>query len=153
MKIKITVNDIPDNEHITLDPCPIDGPAYSGSITNLDGICDRAEAVEILASSILDYIPTANLSQAISKWCELLRHGGKIILGGTNANEVSSLWINKQINTEQFNALLFGSGPVRHAAIYSWQEIVDILNSNGIKITRIAMSNDNIGFVIEGVRE
>lgn len=151
MKLKLTVNDVPDNDYITLDPCPLDGLAYTGSMINLGDICDKAEATEVLASTMLDYIPAETLERAISAWCELLRHGGKIILGGTNANQLSRLWLSGYIDATEYNRYIYGAGPVRHAAIYSVADIEKHLVANGIRITRRHISD--MVFIVEGIRE
>jgi hypothetical protein len=107
MKIKLTVHDIPEKGYLTLDPAPQQGPAYKGSIVTLEGVVDAAEVTELLADSMLDYIPARAIEDAVRGWCKLLRHGGRIILGGTNANEIARLWINKQINTQVLNQAVF----------------------------------------------
>lgn len=150
MKIKLTINDIPDKDYVTIDPMPISGPAYVGSIISLDGVCDKAEVVELLGEKILDYIPHNKLEEAITGWCALLRHGGKIILGGVNTNEISRLWVTKHISPEDYNKHIFGDGSVRKAAAYSIEQIERVLLSRGIKITRKSLPG--LYFVIEGER-
>jgi SAM-dependent methyltransferase len=149
MKIKLVVHDLPDKEYITIDPAPMDGPAFTGDVLTLEGVCDKADCTVLLADEFLDYIPAPALEKAIQSWCELLRHGGRIILGGTNLNDLARKWLSRSIDVGALNQAIYGN-PVRKAGLHSLEQVEKVLVGNGIKITRKTILDGR--FVIEGVR-
>lgn len=153
MKIKLSVNDKPMNGYISLDPVPADPsiqPAFSGSFADLTAVVNMAECTEILADDILDYIHISDMYNVVQHWCGLLRHGGKIIIGGTDIAEVAKAIAIKAIDNKQANLILHGSR-VRKASQISMDDLVSLLKSFDLKITKKRLNG--MKMVVEAVRQ
>ena len=77
-------------------------------IKNIDRhVCD-AEATEIIATDVIDYLSLYEVPKVLGHWIKKLRHGGKIVIGGTDMNEVTRGFIHGDIDLETTNKLLHG---------------------------------------------
>lgn len=147
MKIRLGIHEANLDGYINLDPVPLEGPAFVGSIIDLSGICSESECLELLAPSVLDYIPGPLIDQALEHWVKLLRKSGKIILGGTDYLEVARN--TPFLGTVSFNELVYGN-PIKKQGMFSLSEVVDKLKSLGLKIMSQKLQNNK--FVVSAVR-
>jgi|APSaa5957512622_1039677.scaffolds.fasta_scaffold185367_2 hypothetical protein len=128
----------------------IDGTEKKGYFTatsaDLTGVCEDAEATEILAPHILDFISFAQMGEFIQYLCSKLRHKGKLIVGGTEPNEVCKAFVLKSLNVQQLNEILYSG----QQGVYPLSDISAILESNGLIINRKKI--EGVKFVIEAAR-
>jgi hypothetical protein len=119
---------------------------------NLDDVVQNAECEEILALNIMDYIPTEIVYNILKHYVSKLRHGGKIILGGTDLVLLSKEIVTGRLNIVEANKMLHGSnGEIKKNGQISLSDLDDILKSLNLKIMKRRI--DGIKFYIEGVRE
>ena len=78
-------------------------------IRNLDEITLENECVEIVAEDILDYLQLGESRKVLAHWISKLRHGGKIVVGGTDILEVCRMFYKKAIDTDSLNVLMHGN--------------------------------------------
>ena len=69
---------------------------------------DDAEATEIVANDVIDYLPADIVMDVLSHWVAKLRHGGTLIIGGTDLYEVCKGFTTYAIDVHQANAHLHG---------------------------------------------
>lgn len=153
MKLQLSVNKSPLNGYLNLDPAPVDSdsqPAYTGTFKDLSALVEISECTEILADEVLDYISTKDTFVVVEYWSKLLRHGGKLIIGGTDLYEVSKAVVNQTLNIREANEILHGIG-VERINQMSILDLCEILKSVGLKI----MSKRINGFqmVVTAVRK
>jgi hypothetical protein len=116
-------------------------------------VCDDAECVELLADEILDYIHGSKLSETLNNWVRKLRHGGKIIIGGTDINTLARTIYSGKLSVIDSNKTLFGYGNNPWAikmACYSCRDISAILQEMGLKVNKKRIAG--IKFVVEAER-
>ena len=63
---------------------------------------------EILADDIIDFLPYSIIMQTISNWVKKLRHGGKIVIGGIELYEISKIFSQQEIGSEELLIALHG---------------------------------------------
>jgi hypothetical protein len=83
-------------------------------IKKLDRWIADAQATEIIATDVIDYLTLYEVPKVIAHWAKKLRHGGKIVIGGTDMNEVARGFVNGDINLETTNKLLHGQQTQPH---------------------------------------
>ena len=155
MRISITVGaDQFKNGYLNIDPISgeLDG-GVKADVRNLDEIVMDSECVEIIAEEVLDYLELESAKAAIAHWIKKLRHGGKIIISGTDYYEVCKQAMQKTIDINQFNHLIHGGFVQPWDVKMSHMSINDLqneLNSHGIKILKRRVNG--FSMVIEGER-
>lgn len=77
-------------------------------VKNLDAYVDDSEADEIVALDVLDYLPLPDIDNALSNWIKKLRHGGTLVIGGTDIYEVSKAFSQYRLDIHRTNHLLHG---------------------------------------------
>lgn len=137
MKLNITLGQPPINGYLNIDPnldhdgkvvCPLD---------NLNDHVDDAECEEILALDVLEYIPKELADKTVVHWLSKLAHGGKIILSGINARQVAKAILNKSIDIDAANILMYGEQNhpwQRKYGITDIQRLSDVLTGLGLKV-------------------
>ena len=153
MKLHISVGKAPLNGYLNLDTAPInpeEQPAFTGSLLDLTVMVEESECKEILADDILDYVTAENTYATLEYFIKLLRHGGCLIVGGTDLYEVSKAVTNQTLNIREANEILHGINADRVNQM-SIIDLCEILKSLGLKI----MSQRINGFkmVVTAVRE
>ncbi len=136
MKLQLSVNKAPLNGYMNLDRSPVDPdsqPAFTGTFLNLSALIEESECTEILADDLLDYIPADEIMASLEYWVKLLRHGGKLIVGGTDLYEVSKAVSNQTLNIKEANEVLHGSGVERINQL-SIVDLLELLKSLGLNI-------------------
>lgn len=103
MKINLTMGNDP----------PKTGYENLTDVRNLDStVCD-AEATEILALDVIDYIPIDKTNKTLDHWISKLRMGGKLIVGGVDAFSVAKAFSSYQIGINEYNELIHGVNRLR----------------------------------------
>lgn len=147
MKVLITINE--DNIEGYLKISPMLGH-YLNDISNL---VEDNECLEILAPTIINYLPFNQLQQIITGWVSKLRHGGKIVLGGTDLYEISKRVTRGEIDTDLANVLIYGQQTgvwdVKRSQL-NLKDVSDLLSHLGLKI--ITKKLDGIDMVVEAIR-
>ena len=122
-------------------------------IRNLDDIVSDSECKELIAENVLDFLELSESRAVLSHWISKLRHGGKIIVGGTDIYEVCRLFYKQAIDLNTLNAIIHGdfSQPwdvkMSHSTMENLQEF---LQSEGIKIIKKRIQGFKM--IIEGER-
>ena len=156
MKVHISVGkELVKPGNLNIDP--ITGGNVEGSvkadIRNLDELVLDSERTELIAENVLGYLEANEADQTLLHWVKKLRHGGKIVIGGIDAHQVSKMFYYKEINIVEFNLLTHGmfSGPwdvlMSHTTI---EDLQKKLESCGVKILK--KRTDGFNLVIEGER-
>ena len=79
-----------------------------GEVFNLDEWVDDSEAMEIIANDVIDYLPANIVMNTLEYWVRKLRHGGHLIVGGTDLYEVCKGFTTYALDVQQVNAYLHG---------------------------------------------
>ena len=159
MRVSITVGETEfKNGYINIDP--ISGSdsgdaegAIKADVRNLDDIIINSECIEIVAEDVLDYLVRVEAISTLRHWVTKLRKGGKIIIGGTDAFEVSKQFCQKIIGVDDFNAIIHGEFSQPWDTKLSHMSLEDLqqqLESYGIKIIKRRVNG--FKFVVEGER-
>ena len=82
----------------------------------------------------------------LSGWVKKLRHGGRIVVGGVEIDEVCKAFISKAIDVNQFNKLVH-EGRVSQITT---TDLEKILINHGLTITK--KRTDNFNMIIEAIR-
>ena len=138
MKVHINVGKPAINGYINLDPMGGEDKCV-GQITNINGIAEDAECTEILADDILDFIPSNEILNTLRHYVGKLRHGGKLIIGGTDLHSVCQAIVTKQLNCVEANHLLHGEQNNTWAFKYgqiNLDDLVKLLSDLGLKIMK-----------------
>ena len=116
-----------------------------GDIVKMDGVED-SEATEIIASDIINFTDISSINDLLSGWVKKLRHGGRIVVGGVEIDEVCKAFISKAIDVNQFNKLVHeGRG-----SQITTTDLEKILINHGLTITK--KRTDNFNMIIEAIR-
>lgn len=129
---------------------PDDSYKVVGFRHHLDDVCENNECEEINASNMLDFVAYAKHKEFILHLISKLRHGGKLIIGGTDLISLSLNTFNKNLSTEKVNELLFGSTdqPVK-IGITCLEHVRNIVLSTELRITKQICE---LNFILEAVR-
>jgi len=152
MKLYITINGDPLNTYTTLDPCGGIGKIVQ-DFHNLDNVCQPNELTELLAPEILDFIHPSVFENTVKHYVSKLRHGGRIILGGTDLHDIAKKIMKSELTIQEANVYLYGGqlNWTTKCAAYSMYEIIDFLRGLGLKI--IQQKCDDVKFVVTAERE
>jgi hypothetical protein len=153
MKIYIGINTKAINGYKTVDPAGgIDKIALDHRC--LDGVAETNECTEILAPTILNHIHASELERTLDHYISKLRHGGKLIIGGTDIRDIAKKIIKDELTYGQANILLYGMAPfnwVNQCGSYCMYDIVELLRTRGLKV--VSQKCDDINFIVEAHRE
>jgi hypothetical protein len=116
-----------------------------GDIVGMSGVED-SEATEIIASDVINFTALSSLNDLLSSWVKKLRHGGRIVLGGVEIDEVCKAFITKAIDIKQFNDLVHEG---RISQISS-DGLDKMLTEHGLTITK--KRTDNFNMIVEAMR-
>jgi len=143
MKIRLAVNQVPLVGYVNIDPAPQksvqDEVVHIRDIKNLHGVCEQSECTEVRAEDVLDFIPLEQLGNVLAGWTYALRHGGKLVIGGTDAMSVSRAYLSGDINTQEYNELIHGVG------LHPWSmksgqvnmsELSEVLEQLGLQVIK-----------------
>lgn len=87
----------------------VDGGEITNRNNELDAVVDSAEAMEIVADNVLEFIPIAELMPFLEHVIGKLRHKGTLIITGVDAYTVAKDYVSYKLSIEEFNFLLHGN--------------------------------------------
>ncbi len=125
--------------YINVDPFAPDGDKdrIKGDPAALGPIVDAAEAEEIIALGILDYLPFGKVEEVVKHWISRLAHGGKLTVGTTDFLELSRLSHLRLISLDDFNRILHGE----QREVWQFKKsscslnlLTELLVNNGLRI-------------------
>jgi len=124
-------------------------------VKNIDRwVCD-AEATEIVATDVIDYLILYEVPKVIEGWIKKIRHGGKLIIGGTDMTEVCRAFSNGEIDLETTNKLLHGLQTQPHLVKRVNLTLIGVVgflqNDFGLHITKKRKAGFN--YIVEAVRQ
>jgi len=143
---------------ITISEPAIEGYTYISPLlghylNDISNLVENNECTEILAPSIINYLPFNQLQQTISNWVSKLRHGGKIIIGGYDMYEIAKRIVRGEIETDLANVLLYGQQinvwDVQRSQI-TLTDLVDLMTHLGLKVIKKKL--DGVEMIVEAVR-
>ncbi len=108
-----------------------------GSVTNLDEIVEDAEATELVALDVIDYVPAPDVPGVIAGWVRKLRHGGQITIGGVDLRDVAKAVVFQQLSPNEAAGLLYGEQVAPwdyRKGTYTIQHVINILLGHGLQI-------------------
>lgn len=86
----------------------INGKDNYSSVEEMDTRVGVASCRQILAPSLLNYVPISKLGYTIDVLISKLRHGGELILGGYNLNTIIGGFNSGLLTQEQLINMLYG---------------------------------------------
>lgn len=98
--------------HLNINPFAeevVEGKIVRSDIKNLDRFLDDGELSELVALDVIDYLPIVEIERILQNWTNKLKHGGRIILGGTDLFEVAKSLSQYRLDIAEANRLLHGS--------------------------------------------
>lgn len=123
-------------------------------VKNIDRFVCDAEANEIIATDVIDYLVSHEVPKIIQHWVRKLRHGGKIVIGGIDMNEVTRGFVNGDLDLETTNKLLHGQQTQPHLVRrvnLSLIGIANFLNEDcGLKVMKKRMAG--YSYLVEATR-
>lgn len=156
MKVRLSVGKIPWSGYINIDPAPQieqgkenQYTAYAGDIKDLDLFVEDAQCVELLTEDCLDYISVDIIIDVIKHWIKKLRHGGRIILRGTNLESIVKMFLNGELTTLDLNHIMYGksNNPLDHKyGCFNLEDIDEICRQEGLII--VSKKLDQFEFIL-----
>lgn len=136
---------------ISLGLVNVDGYEHLGLRKNIDDCVEAASCNDIYAPDVLDYIHNEELVPYITHIVSKLRHGGKIVFGGTDLFELMKFGFRTEYSLSEINKKLFGElGNKEKSGCHNLAAITVLLQNLGLKIMKKRLEKDR--FVIEAVR-
>ena len=124
-----------------------------GDIRNLDRVVADAEATEIIAADVIDYLGLDDINPTIDHWIKKLRHQGTLIIGGCDSYDAAKALVQYEIDLETFNMLIHGTQDAPHLfkkTCLTLPGLVDYLEQHGLKI--IKKRRNGLNYVVEAQR-
>ncbi len=154
MKIHLFLDGSAVSNYLNLSPIKVDlslGQDWVcwSNFGDLSQFVAPGEAWEILADKIIDYLPIPNIAQTLQYWGSLLRHNGKMIVGGTDLSILSREMYLGNISVQDYNNIVYGT-IARKSSINHMIGIVDLLKSFDLNIEKQRINGVN--FIIEAKR-
>lgn len=115
-----------------------EGMLVRGDLTNIDKYVDDAEAEEIIAMDVIDYIPTTKTVESISNWISKLAIGGRIVIGGIDMIVISKSIADYSLDIASANLLIHGRQDqpylIKRASFsaYDLAEYLELMHGLGI---------------------
>lgn len=109
------------------------------AVTNLDDVADANEVTEIIALDVLCYFPNHLADQVLNHWLGKLAHGATITLGQPDIREIARAVLNRTIDLNVANELLYGSQQApggERRNVLTMDQLVAVLESKGLKVLR-----------------
>ena len=153
MKVFISVGEQAMSGYTNIDPSGGENK-ISMDFRCLDSICEASQCMEICAPNITDYLHHSEIMPVINNWVSKLRHGGTIIIGGSDSYEICKGVVNGKIDTIEFNVRYYGNSnsfPFIKTGMYTRHDVESILVNMGLKIVHKRI-NDRC-FVVEAIRD
>lgn len=151
MKIYLTVNDPTAlSGYLNLDALIIEGKTQA-DVSNLSDYADSGEVMELVVPDALDYFHLGDKEKVLAGWVSLLGHGGEIVIGGLDLDEVA-LSIYNGLDTRSANSLLYSTQPnlPRRQSLLNIGDVVEILTMMGLHILSKRVQNNQ--YYVRAVR-
>jgi hypothetical protein len=137
MKINLILDGHPLSGYKNIDPHGYGDEAKTvGDLENLHDIVEDAEATEILALDIIDFLPLNSVEPAISHWISKLRHGGKIAIGGKDLWQISKASYQKILGLAEANEVIHGTQERPRISHLTIDILIEILEKQGLQIIK-----------------
>ncbi len=98
--------------HVNINPFAEEADGINvirSDITNLDNHVDDSELKELRSVDAINYIGLDKVESAINNWCQKIRLGGKIVIGGIDLMEVCKSFSEYKADLTEVNTFLHGS--------------------------------------------
>ena len=122
-------------------------------LSNLDMFVDDAEAEVIIANDVINFLPKPTVLSTIDHWLRKLRHGGRIVIGGTDLYELARDICKQSVDLKTVNNTLYGNEimpwDTRRNSFYT-ESIVDYLQEKGLEILKQRV--DKYNMIVEAIR-
>ena len=127
MKINLILDGHPLSGYKNIDPHGYEDETKTvGDLENLHDIVEDAEATEILALDIIDFLPLNSVEPAISHWVSKLRHGGKIAIGS----------YQKILGLAEANEVIHGTQERPRISHLTIDTLIEILEKQGLQVIK-----------------
>ena len=137
MKINLILDGHPLSGYRNIDPYGFgDETKTVGDIHNLNDIVEDAEATEILALDVIDFMPSDTVLTAISHWVSKLRHRGTIVIGGKDLWQISKAIHQKILDITEANEAIHGTEEKPRLSHLTIDRLVSIMEDQGLKILK-----------------
>ena len=140
MKVNVTINPSNVSGYLNIDA------SSGGDIGGFGGIVSDSEAVEILATDIINFVPYDKIEDLIDEWIKKLRHGGRLVIGGVDASEVCRAVTQTSMSIEDFNQIVHNG----RASQMCISKLSEILSNKGLNILKKRLSGFNM--IVEAQR-
>lgn len=107
-----------------------------------------AQATEIIANNVLEYLPLTNISKFLDGVVRKLRHGGTLILTGVDAYTVAQDYVAFKLSIEDFNLLLHGHGDFIKQGTLALHGLVNYIKQE-FRLKVISKTLEEYNYVIE----
>jgi len=117
----------------------------------LDTVVEDAEATEIIANNVLEFIPLPKLVDFLQHLIRKLRHGGTLLITGVDAYAVAKDYVAYKLSIEDFNILIHGHQGDEHntkLATLSLHGMVYFLKDE-FALTILRQALDDYNYIIE----
>lgn len=158
MKLNLMKN-FDENELLTgyVNVCPNAPPNHkecnSGDYVTLDSYCDDAEASEILALDVIDFLNPQVTHVVLDNWVKKLGHSGKLIIGGVETYSVCKAASLRAIDIGNLNFILRSNIDNPFGArkfTYNIEDVVNLMKSKGLVIRKQSIAD--LKYVVVGER-
>jgi hypothetical protein len=131
---------------------PLDGylnvsPTAAGCVyahfSDLDPVVEDAEASEILASDVADFVPASAFDDMLAHWARKLARGGTLTVRGLDLADVCRMVASRQLDLPRANLLIYGDQSVPSACRKSATSLplmCGVLRSVGLTIAAKAFA-------------
>lgn len=147
-------NGSPLSGYTNIDPHSYDKDGViNADVTDLNDIVGDSEAVEILATNVIDYLPKEIASKAIGHWVSKLRHKGKIVIGGHDIYEIAKIISQHGVSIEEISDVLHGqqNNPWEFKASHTTAaDLASTLEEYGLKVLKKRVNGFKM--VVEAIR-
>jgi hypothetical protein len=123
---------------------PSETDRMNGDVGCLDSNVDDAEAAEIVALDIIDFLPVPLVFDALDNWAKKLRHSGTLTIGGVDLREVAKAVSVQQIGINDANAVLYGdhNEPYKYRkSAFTLQYVIQLLQLRGLETVSKQIKN------------
>lgn len=133
MRVNLVVAGNPRHNYLNIGPwsCTLPG-VNPGDVGNLDNHVEDAEASEIIAEDVIDFVDPSQIPDVLSHWVRKLARGGTLTVGGLDLREVGRRMTTYETELPEAIALIYGGGRKSALALRS---VADHLASLGLEIT------------------
>lgn len=142
-------------EYININPFALEETdnIRISDVKNLDKIVENAEATEIIASDVIDYLALNEINPTLDHWISKMRHGARLVIGGCDSYDAAKALVQFEIDLETFNMLVHGTQDQPHLfkrMCLTLPGLCEYLTDHGLKI--IKKRRNGLNYVVEAQR-